>query len=120
MDIHWNTSIIDPQDLIQIARGDKSIIHKYLVQFWELIPQRIEVLEDSLKKKDRKMVRQLLHQMSPQLQFFGIKEIIQPIRRLEHEYETMPFTELRTLVDSILFKLNLAIKEVDLTLKENF
>ena len=120
MDIRWNTIIINPKELIHISRGDNKIIYKYLVQFQELIPQRIESLEENLKTEDRKTVRQLLHQMSPQLQFFGIKGITQPIRRLEHEYETMPIVDLNEIVDNVLIKLNLAIKEVDLVLKENF
>ncbi len=120
MDINWATTIINPKELIHISRGDHKVIFKYLNQFKELIPQRIESLEKSLKSEDRKSVRQILHQMSPQLQFFGIKDIVSPIRRLEHEYETIPIKELNTLVDSILIKLNLAIKDVDLTLKENF
>lgn len=120
MDIQWHTTIINPQELIHIARGDNKIIYKYLLQFQQLIPQRMESLEESLKAEDRKMVRQLLHQMSPQLQFFGIKDIVQPIRRLEHEYETMPYQDLCSLVATILSKLNLAIKDVDLTIKENF
>ncbi|MFY0631774.1 MAG: Hpt domain-containing protein [Flavobacteriaceae bacterium] len=120
MDIHWNTRIIDPQELINIARGDTKIIHKYLAQFQELIPKRIESLEENLKTENRKMIRQLLHQMSPQLQFFGVKDVIEPIRRLELEYETMPFEDLTALVKLVLVKLNLAIKDVDVILKENF
>ncbi len=120
MDIEWATTTINPKELIHISRGDRKVIYKYLTQFKELIPQRIESLEKSLEAGDRKSVRQLLHQMSPQLQFFGIKNIVSPIRRLEHEYETIPMEELNTLVDSILNKLNLAIKDVDLTLKDNF
>jgi len=72
MDIQWHTTIINPKELIHIARGDNKIIYKYLLQFQQLIPQRIESLKESLKAEDRKMIRQLLHQMSPQLQFFGI------------------------------------------------
>lgn len=120
MEIHWNATIINPDELIKISRGDKKMMYKYLVQFQELIPQRIESLEESLKIDDRKMIRQLLHQMSPQLQFFGIKDIVQPIRRLEHEYETMPFEDLSTLVKLLLIKLNLGIKDVNAILKENF
>ncbi|MGK0385868.1 MAG: HPt (histidine-containing phosphotransfer) domain-containing protein [Patiriisocius sp.] len=120
MNIRWSTKIIDPKELIQISRGDNQIIHKYLQQFETLIPQRIESLQERLKTNDRKQVRQLLHQMSPQLQFFGIPDIIQPIRRLEHEYETMPIAELQELIDTIVVKLNLAIIDVATTLKENF
>lgn len=120
MNIDWTETTINPKELIHISRGDHKVIYKYLNQFKELIPPRIESLEQSLKEKDRKKVRQILHQMSPQLQFFGIKDIVKPVRRLEHEYETIPYNELKTLVDRILIKLNLAIKDVDLTLKENF
>lgn len=120
MDILWNTTIINPQELINISRGDKKIILKYLVQFQELIPQRLKSLEESLNSQDRKQIRQLLHQMSPQLQFFGIKDVENPIRRLEHEYKTMPIMDLVELVDNVLLKLNLAIKDVDSILKDNF
>ena len=47
--MHWNTKIINPQDLIKISRGDDKIIHKYLLQFQELIPQRIDSLKENLK-----------------------------------------------------------------------
>ena len=120
MDIHWNTTIINPQELIQMSRGDKKIIYKYLLQFQELIPQRIQSLEKSLKTEDRIMVRQILHKMSPQLQFFGIPDIIQPIRRLELEYATMPIEDLNEIVDKVLNKLNLAVKDVHSILKDNF
>lgn len=120
MKIHWNTVIINPQELIHISRGDKEIISKYLLQFKELIPPRIESLAENLKTGNRKKVRQILHQMSPQLQFFGIKDIVQPIRRLEHEYETMPIEDLNELVANVLIKLDIAIKDVDSILKENF
>ena len=93
MDIDWSTTIINPKELIHISRGNRTIIFKYLKQFKELIPQRIKSLEVSLKEGDRKAVRQILHQMSPQLQFFGIKDIVQPIRRLEHEHETKLYTD---------------------------
>lgn len=120
MDIEWNVTNINPDELIKISRGDKRVIYKYLWQFQKLIPQRIESLEEHLKAGERKMVRQILHQMSPQLQFFGIADVINPIRRLEHEYETMPLEELNELVDKILIKLSLAIKDVDSILKEHF
>ncbi|WP_415372497.1 hypothetical protein [Patiriisocius sp. Uisw_047] len=65
-----------------------------------------------MKVGDRKKTRQLLHQMSPQLQFFGIKDIVQPNRRLDLESETMPFEDLSSLVDDILINLHLALKDV--------
>lgn len=118
--MHWNTKIINPQDLINISRGENKIIHKYLLQFQELIPQRIESLKENLKAEDRKQIRQLLHQMSPQIQFFGIVDLVKPIKRLELDYETMPLEELKTLVETVIIKLNLALNDVNLAIKENF
>ena len=120
MDINWNTTYIDPENLITISRGDKNRMLKYLNQFQELIPKRIESLKESLEAEDRKMTRQILHQMSPQLQFFGIPDVIQPIRRLEFEYQTMPLEDLKALVNDILTKLDGAIQEVESILKKNF
>jgi HPt (histidine-containing phosphotransfer) domain-containing protein len=118
--MRWNTKIINPQDLINISRGDDKIIHKYLLQFQELIPQRVESLQKYLEAGDRKQVRQLLHQMSPQIQFFGLIELVKPIRRLELDYETMSLEDLNILVDTVIIQLNLALKDVNLVLKENF
>ncbi|TNE60526.1 MAG: hypothetical protein EP344_07075 [Bacteroidetes bacterium] len=120
MEIKWDTTYIDPQNLISISRGDKTMMLKYLNQFQELIPLRIENLKASLAAEDRKMIRQILHQMSPQLQFFGIPGILTPIRRLEHEYETMPMEDLKNLINDILAKLAGATEEVELILKNNF
>jgi len=120
MNIKGKTTTINLDELISFSRGDKKIIQKYLTQFSKLIPGRIESLNEQLQTQDRKKLRQLLHQMSPQLQFFGIKDLVQPIRRLEHEYQTMPYGELYDLVEKILVKLNLALIDIDLILKENF
>ncbi len=120
MDIQWSTTYINPENLIQISRGDKKRLLKYLNQFMELIPDRIEILKEYLEAEDRKMTRQILHQMSPQLQFFGIPDIMIPIRRLEHEYETMPFLELKTLIDDILENLEGALSEVEWIVENNF
>lgn len=120
MDTNWNCTYIDPQNLISISRGDKNRMLKYLNQFQELIPQRIENLKEHLKAEDRKMIRQILHQMSPQLQFFGIPGVVDPIRALELEYETMPIENLKSLVNDILLKLDHAGKEVEQILKNHF
>ncbi|MEZ4935484.1 MAG: Hpt domain-containing protein [Saprospiraceae bacterium] len=120
MELNWDTTYIDPQNIIGISRGDESRMIKYLNQFLELMPPRIENLKERLQADDRKMIRQILHQMSPQLQFFGIPGVLTPIRRLEHEYDTMPLAELKALVNDLLQKLDGASQEVTLVLKNNF
>ncbi|MFK7776309.1 MAG: hypothetical protein AB8F94_29575 [Saprospiraceae bacterium] len=120
MEIEWNTNYIAPQNLINISRGDKNRMERYLRQFQELIPARVEDLKKHLNDNDRKMIRQTLHQMSPQLQFFGIQNVVVPIRRLEFEYQTMPLDDLEILINGILEKLDGACGEVDSIIEKNF
>lgn len=120
MKINWDPSKIDMNNLIEISRGDAGRMEKYLRQFQQLIPERTRNLRQSLDQEERKMVRQILHKMSPQLQFFGVPGVLVPIRRLEHEYETMPFDELDALVGGVLLKLNAASDEVEKILQQYF
>jgi len=113
-------SFINLENVRSICRGDTTKMLKYLNQFNELIPQRKDYLKLSLMNGDRFMVRQILHKMSPQLQFFGIKGVITPIQRMEFEYKTMPMNELQMLVNDIIFKLEGAIKEVSNIIDSDF
>ena len=93
---------------------------KYLNQFQELIPERVGHLKEHLKEGDRKMIRQVLHKMSPQLQFFGVTDVMTPIRRLEHEHETMPMEELTNMVYDLIGKLEAAYNEVEMIVESYF
>ena len=117
MDLSSKKNYINLENLVNFSRGDDSRILKYLRQFKELIPERIEQLQQALKNEDRVLVRQLLHKMSPQLQFFGIQNISIPIQRLEFEYEVMPLSELNKNINNIILILNGAIVEVNKTLE---
>ncbi len=120
MELIWNASYLDLKNLISISRGDQLVVKKYLKQFQELMPARIESLKNSLELEDRKSIRQILHQMSPQLQFFGIPNVEMPIRRLEFEYEIMPYIDLEILVENILEKILVATNEVNSILGKYF
>jgi len=98
MDPKWETTFTDLNNVITISRGDSFHMLKYLEQFKELIPERLIDVRNALDLHDRILIRQLLHKMSPQLQFFGIKDVSIPIQRLEFEYESMPFIELEMLL----------------------
>ncbi len=54
MDIKWNTAVVNPQKLINISRGDKNRMLKYLYQFQALIPVRMEALKVSLNLRTGK------------------------------------------------------------------
>ena len=121
MNVKWNDStIIDLQNIINISRGNPDHILKYLKQFLELIPERLKDLKINLENGDRMMIRQILHKMSPQLQFFGIKNVTTPIQRMEYEYQSMPINELEQLVNDIIAKLEEAVTEVSKIIDSNF
>jgi HPt (histidine-containing phosphotransfer) domain-containing protein len=120
MNIKWNANHIDPQYLIEVSHGDERRLLKYLNRFQELIPKRIEKLQQGLESEDRKMIRQTVHQMSPQLQFFGVLDTESIVRRLEFEYETIPFDQLRLLVADLLVKLEGVQGEVALMIRSNY
>lgn len=117
MKTNLGATFINTEQLIAISGGDIKSTINYLGQFQELIPGRIEKLRKNLDDMDRKGTRQILHQMSPQIQFFGIPDVVDHIKKLEFEYKTIPFEDLKSLVENIILKLNLALDDVDLILK---
>ena len=119
MDINWNSKHIDSKNLVEISRGSEAKMLKYLNQFQELVPQRIENLNNSLRDKDRKMISQIIHQMSPQLQFFGIP-VLDSIHQLTYEHKTMPWEDLMDLVNDILLKIEHASEDIKLIKENNF
>lgn len=56
LDLSSKMDYINLENLITFSRVDNSRILKYLNQFMELIPKRIEQLQLSLNNEDRKNV----------------------------------------------------------------
>lgn len=113
MDVNTNTQFIDLKNVIDISRGDHQKLHKYLNQFVSLIPNRVDKLKFNLKKGDKPGVRKVLHNMAPQIQFFGVSEIETEITRVELELDKLTMEELNNIVDRIVDKLEKAISEVN-------
>jgi hypothetical protein len=116
----FNTSYIDLSNVKAISRGDSTRMMKYIRQFHELISERRILLKEALSSMDRVQIRQITHKMIPQLKFFGVKEVSDPINRLEFEYNSMPKEELQVLVLHIISRLEGAIDDVSKILDENF
>lgn len=104
---------INLKNIEAVCRGDESRKLKYLLQFKELIPERCTQLKVALENNNRLIIRQILHKMSPQLQFFGIQDVAIPISRLECEFEVMEYHEIHDMVINIICKLDAALKEVN-------
>lgn len=112
--------LLNLQNLELISRGDPDRMLAYLKQFQELIPERLEHLKAALANDDRKAIRQIVHKMSPQLQFFGIKDIVIPIQRLEYEHESMNYLELQVIINDIISKLEGSLFEISNLIQSNF
>lgn len=97
----------------QVTRGSREHMKVYLVQFSEMIPQRIDLLKTALQEQDRKRIRQIIHKMGPQVQFFGIPGAVPMIRKVETEYEQLSFLQLEQLCEQLLAKLFGAKTEIE-------
>lgn len=115
-----NPAPIDLDNLMKLAKGDKDMMYKYLDQFRILVPQRMEILIGGLQAEDRNLVQQILHKLSPQLQFFDVPNVVKPIQRVAMDYQTIPMPELKQIVREILATLQRALEEVESILHADF
>nr|WP_255552021.1 Hpt domain-containing protein [Roseivirga sp. E12] len=104
---------LDLTNLERITRGNQSSLLKYLRQFKELIPERVSQLRQMIKEKDRKGIRQCLHKMSPQLEFFGVNDAVVLKHRLELEYDSFPQEEMEAMLEQLLDKIDQSYLEID-------
>lgn len=92
--------------------GKAKIANKYLQQFQQLIPPKVALLKQALAQQDRQTVRQVLHNICPQLQFFGIPGVVPPIRQITSDFQSMDWDELQGMAAEIMEKLEEALEEV--------
>ena len=119
MELNWNKEVLDLEKLHVVTRGNPEKLKQYLLQFVELIPVRTGMLRKYLKEEDRNMMRQTVHQVSPQLHYFGLKDVAQVIQTVEQEYTSLPMEQLKTLVLDLIHKMETAEQEVSRIL-ENY
>lgn len=102
---------LDLLEVTQIAQNDNERLLRYLNQFNELVPQRVDNLKKALAEEDRYKLRQILHQMHPQLQFFGVPDVSAQIHTIEVDFESMDFSSLKDMVSHIINQLKHACLE---------
>ena len=112
-EISWDASKIDLNKLLAHARGDQQKMLRYLQQFQQLIPERLEQLNRFHQEGNRSKLRQCLHQMSPQLEFFGVPDVIEPIQLIGTEYIQLDVQTLDKMVENISLKLQSATLEIN-------
>lgn len=119
MDRKWNTQYIKLDSLMTISRGNEEKIVAYLTQFKTLVSERIQKLIISLEGNNKLEIRKILHNMSPQLQFFEVPSVIDKIKRIELEHDAISNDELYSETQHIIKQLEHALEEVNDILNNN-
>lgn len=98
--------------LDRLTQGRPNQRLSYLHQFLELLPKKIEVLAIRLQQKKRFEIKKIIHNISPQLIFFGVPNIQDLAKKIVMEYEFIAIEQLELIVNEIIFKTKKALEEV--------
>lgn len=115
-----NLRIIELSNLHSICDGDRVKEIRYLKQFITLIPGRIKLLRKAMKEDNFIKIRREVHKMSPQAEFFGIRQVVKLKNILEIEQEIYSEEELKTLISDIIIILESATNEIRFLLTNEF
>ncbi len=107
------TKYVNLKNVLQITRGDSDKLFRYLIQFKILVSERLMELKSHIQQNNRAEIRQILHNMRPQLQFFEMSDVVPLITRLELEYDTISARELMKSGESIIFIIENALEEIE-------
>lgn len=110
---------IDLANVIEIARGDQRRFDRYLNQFVELVNSRNGALKEAIQKMDREAVRKVVHSMKPQLLFFGVKEVQEPIETIEERINDLPEDELTKICAMLSSRFEAALLEAKSVISES-
>ena len=114
-----NTKYINLDNVMAISKGSEEKVMSYLTQFTTLIPDRIERLQKEIASHNDQQIKRVLHNMSPQVQFFGLPKTIDAIKRVELEYDQLNFDEKKSIIFGIIGQLEDAVKEVNTILNKS-
>ena len=106
------TSYIDLSRVEKLTKGDPVKMQRYLHQFLELIPEKIDELKTLQINENREKIRELIHHIGPHLVYFGVPEVNETLKFIESNINTIPFSELRIILNKLLFNINKAIEEI--------
>gem|GEM_PF-5064020 len=86
--INFTESVLPPVMPGNGGTGDE----KYIQLFMSLVPQRLKLIEDAVKRGDWKAIRQTVHLMKPQLIAFGMLDLEQSFDDFEQMDGSIPFS----------------------------
>ncbi len=107
---------IEPFDITIVRRrchGDDSVLIQYLKQFYQLVSERLILLNKAQNLGRRDEIKQLIHTMRPQIQFFGFVKTSTQLEELESSVLTMNSIELAKNLNSITVVLSKHLLEIN-------
>lgn len=108
---------IDLSELNNLVGGDIIKFQKYLNQFVTIVSANIQKFEELTISEDRAQIKKIVHQIKPQLIFFGVPDIKLWITRLETEIMSWHADELAAFMQSFTQLLVASVDEVISLLK---
>lgn len=100
-------------DLKNFGARDISFKLRYFKQFTELVGQRLPQIKNAHLSNDREQLWRSLHGARPQLLFFGIEKVKQPMEEIEQHYSSMSQSDLDLRVKLIVEQIEGATKEIE-------
>ncbi|MEM6724864.1 MAG: hypothetical protein AAF598_12545 [Bacteroidota bacterium] len=118
--LKWDTSVMDLSKLLEMGADRPGLVERYLRQFADIVPGRIEKLELESAQQNRKAVRQIVHQMKPQLLFFGLPIPSGDFELLQDTSIPLSGDGLSQLVAKVIGLLQAALREINQLLQTHF
>jgi HPt (histidine-containing phosphotransfer) domain-containing protein len=110
---------VDLAELNNLVGDDIAKFQKYLNQFIVVISDKIKELNELSISQDRNQIKKIIHQIKPQLIFFGVTDIRQLVSRAEREIFSWENDELTAYLQSFIQLLQASVDEVTSILKAN-
>lgn len=111
-----NNKLYNLSSLYDLSRGDMDFMDKMLEVFVEQTAVILEKVEQKMADNDFKEVSQLIHQIKPSIEIFGIISIVDAVKTLEKlARETHDKDQISFLFESV----NSTLQQVIIQLKEN-
>lgn len=110
---------IDLSYLEDITGGDKEMMLEMLNLFIEDIPSQVEKIREAVEKKNMKTLRAESHKLKPTLQYVGLNEMYEVIKRLEAIGKSNEYSnEADTLAQELATEMNVNLPLLEAATKK--
>lgn len=99
--------------LVEYVGNDQAVLHEMIALFIGTSKEAVDQMNQCLDEADYTAISKIAHKLKPNLDIFGIDELHEPIRELEHQSKNGgQLADLRGLVQDIQFHLDKVIGQM--------